>query len=49
MNKHIEALTHSQHKDLRLSKITSFSFAANISSVKLSLSELRKASLYYPM
>ena len=49
MNKHIEALTHSQHKDLRLSKITSFSFAANISSVKLSLSELRKASLYYPI
>jgi hypothetical protein len=49
MNKHIEALTHSQHKDLRLSKITSFAFAANISSVKLSLSELRKASLYYPI
>jgi len=49
MNKNIEALTHSQHKDLRLSKITSFAFAKNISSVKLSFSELRQASRYYPI
>lgn len=49
MNKHIEALTHAQHKDLRLSKITSFAFAQNVSSVKLSFSELRQASFYYPI
>jgi len=49
MNKKIEPLSHSQHKNLRLSKVTSFAFAKNISSVKLSLSELRHASRYYPI
>ena len=49
MNKKIEALAHSQHKDLRLSKVTSFAFAQNVSSVKLAFSELRQASRYYPI
>ena len=49
MTKKIEALSHSQHKDLRLSKVSSFAFAKNISSVKLTISELRQASRYYPI
>lgn len=49
MNKKIEALVHPQHKDLRISKITSFAFAKEVSFVKLSFSELRQASLYYPI
>ncbi len=49
MFRKIEGLSHSKHKDLRLSKVTSFAFANNISSIKLSFSELRQASLYYPI
>ena len=49
MFKQIEALAHSKHKDLRFSRAASFAFADTLSSVKLSFSELRPASLYYPI
>ena len=49
MFKQIEALAHSKHKDLRFSKANSLAFAGSVSSVKLSFSELRKASQYYPI
>ncbi len=49
MFKNIEPLEYSKHKDLRLSKVTSFAFAENISVVKLSFSELRRASRYFPI
>ncbi len=45
----IEALDHAKHQDLRLAKIPSFKFAENVSSVKLSFSELRMASRFYPI
>ena len=45
----IEALEHSKHQDLRLTKIPGFNFARHISIVKLSFSELRQASRYYPI
>ncbi len=45
----IEPLEHSKHHDLRLAKISSFAFANTISAVKLSFSELRQASRYYPI
>jgi len=45
----IEPLDHSKHQDLRLSKISSFAFANTISAVKLSFSEFRHASRYYPI
>jgi hypothetical protein len=45
----IEPLEHSKHQDLRLAKINSFDFANNITAVKLSFSELRHASRYYPI
>ncbi len=49
MFKKIEPLEYSKHQDLRLSKQTSFEFARNLSSIKLSLSELRQASRFYPI
>jgi len=45
----IEPLEHSKHQELRLGKTTSFNFARQISAVKLSFSELRHASRYYPI
>jgi len=45
----IEALDHSKHQDLRLAKIPGFTFVKNISAVKLSFSELRHASRYFPI
>lgn len=45
----LEPLDHSKHQDLRLSKIPGFTFAGQISAVKLSFSELRQASRYYPI
>ena len=45
----IEPLEHSKHQDLRFSKISSFAFAGTISAVKLSFSEMRHASRYYPI
>jgi hypothetical protein len=45
----IEPLEHSKHQDLRLSKISGFTFAKETSTVKLSFSELRQASRYYPI
>jgi len=49
MFKRIEPLDVSKHQDLRLSKIPGFTFAQKISAVKLSFSELRQASRYYPI
>lgn len=49
MFKKIEPLEHSKHQDLRLSKISDFGFAAQVSTVTLSFSELRQASRYFPI
>jgi hypothetical protein len=49
MFKKIEPLEHSKHQDLRLAKISDFNFTNNISAVKLSFSELRHASRFYPI
>ncbi|MCG8551719.1 MAG: SapC family protein [Desulfobacterales bacterium] len=49
MFKKIEPLQHSKHKDLRLSKNVSMAFANDVSSVRLSFSEVRQASRYYPI
>ena len=45
----IEPLDHSKHQDLRLSRINSFTFAEQTSAVKISFSEMRQASRYYPI
>lgn len=45
----IEPLEYSKHQDLRLAKIPGFTFTEHISAVKLSFSELRHASRYYPI
>lgn len=45
----IEPLDPSKHQNLRFSKISSFAFAGTISAIKLSFSELRQASRYYPI
>ncbi|SDT84704.1 SapC family protein [Desulfobacula phenolica] len=45
----IEPLEHSKHQDLRLTKTSGFTFAKDISAVKLSFSELRHASRFYPI
>ncbi len=49
MFKKIEPLEFSKHQNFRLSTISSFAFSRNISIVKLSLSELRQASRFYPI
>jgi len=49
MFKTIEPLDHEKHKDLRLTRIPSFSFAKKTSIVKLAASELRSASRYFPI
>ena len=49
MFKKIEPLDHSNHQELRLGTISAFNFAKPISIVKLSLSELRHAAMYYPI
>ena len=49
MFKKIEPLDKSKHQDLRLGTISGFDFAKQISAVKLSLSEIRPASMYYPI
>ena len=49
MFKKIEPLEHSKHQDLRLAKTPDFKFTKNISAVKLSFSELRHASMYFPI
>jgi len=49
MFKKIEPLEHAKHQDLRLAKVSDFNFTKNISAVKLSFSELRHASRYYPI
>lgn len=45
----IEPLEPSKHQNLRLAKVYGFNFARHISAVKLSFSELRHASRYYPI
>ncbi|MBC2704935.1 SapC family protein [Desulfobacula sp.] len=45
----IEPLEHSKHQDLRLAKIPGFNFARHTSAAKLSFSELRQASRFYPI
>lgn len=45
----IEVLEQTKHQDLRLDKINSFNFAKNITRVKLSYSEMRQASNWYPV
>lgn len=49
MFKTIEPLDPSKHQDLRLSQLSSFSFASEISAVKLSFSELRHVAPFCPI
>jgi len=49
MYEKIEALDPLTHTDLRLATVRSFSFSKNVSSVKVSSSELRDAARYFPI
>ena len=45
----IEPLEFIKHRDLRLSSVSGFGFAQEVTCVKLSFSEFRQASRYYPI
>ncbi len=49
MFKKMEVLENSKHQDLRFSKAADFSFAKKISSVQLTMSEMGRASMFYPI
>lgn len=49
MFKKLEVLDKNNHKDLRFSKSTDFSFAKSLHNVPLALSEIRHASGFYPV
>ena len=48
-NEKLEPLEKSKHQDLRLSKLQTFDFAKNISSVPISFSEMLPVSQFYPI